>query len=128
MLSVSNKGYLATCTNVPKPPPIRYCWRSKIAGIDQLEVGRSELYVTAKDALNRPKAGVLIHIINPYGGVSLGDHYTDANGATAWAAVTPINWKVCVYPEHACIIAPFEDQEKSTGIRVRIEFKLSVCN
>jgi tetratricopeptide (TPR) repeat protein len=128
MLSVENSNFTAKCTNVPSPPAIRYCWRSRIAGIDQLEVGRSELYVTAKDAANRPKAGVLIQIINPYGGVTLGNHYTDGNGATAWAAVTPINWKVCVFPERACIIAPYEEQDKSTGIRIRIEFKLSVCN
>ena len=118
----------ATITPTITPTPIRYCWDSRIVGIDKLEAGRTELYVTVKDAENHPKAGVRIHTINPYGGVTIGDHDTDAQGSTAWAAVVPINWKICAAPEQACIIVPFEQQDKSTGMRIRIEFKLSVCN
>lgn len=128
LVSVYNSRYTTTCTIIPPEPVVHYCWRSRIEGIDKLEFGRVELLVSVKDANNRSKAGVRIHVINPYGGVTLGDHDTDINGVTTWAAVTPIKWKICIAPEKACIVTPYEEQDQSIGIRIRVAFKLDVCN
>lgn len=99
-------------------------WCAKPVRNENLEAFRSELVVFARDASGNAIKGMRIDVFNPFGGsVTLPTMFTDSNGAVAWAAVNPVEWKVCLGT--TCMAAPFVTDK--AGQRVILEFRSGAC-